>query len=148
MGTANCVLLVLGVGDDICSCSMYCTTLLLVRVYLLRRKAPCLQRQGLDSHHRRLDIQGECHGAHNDTEDVYNVVSVCGNVALASAVDTTMLVWLQCAREGLRDKIALEKIRFRWERRWHAGGGGEHVHKLEDKETGECATEVGDPEAM
>jgi hypothetical protein len=131
-------------SDDMCSC--LCT----VQPYLeftcpLCRQAPCLHRQGLNPHHRRLDVKGKCHCTHNNTQDVYNVVPIRGDVADTAAVNATMLVWLKCAREGLSDKITLEQLRFGRESRWHARGVGEHVDELKNEETGECATKVGDP---
>jgi hypothetical protein len=55
-----------------------------------------------------------------------------------------MLLWLECAREGLRDEIAFEQIRFRRDGRRRACGVGEHVNELENEESWERATKVGD----
>lgn len=110
---------------------------------ILGRYPPSPQRQGLYPHNGRLDISPERNHTNDNTQYIYDIVPISGDIAHATAVNAAMLVALESARERLSDKRALEEIGFGRDRGRSAGSGGEHVDGFEDEEAGECAAEVG-----
>lgn len=111
---------------------------------LLRTQSPCPQRQSLYPHNCGLDIPPESNDSNNDTQYVHNIVSVGRNIAHSATINATVLVALKRAREGLRDKRALEEVGLGRDGGWRACRGGEHVDGFEDEEARERAAEVGD----
>jgi hypothetical protein len=89
----------------------------------------------------RLNKAPESNYTNDDAEDVYNVISISGDIASSTSVDTDMAVVLEGAGKGFGDQVAFE---VGW---WDGGGcagcGCEHVDEFEDEEAGKCAAEVG-----
>jgi hypothetical protein len=110
----------------------------------LSTQPPRPQRQRLNAHHRRLNEPPESQHAHNNAQDVDDVVSVGGDVADAAAVEAAVPFVLERARKGLRDEGSLEEVGFGRQGGGRAGCLGEEVDGFEDEEAREGAAEVGD----
>ena len=104
---------------------------------------PRSQRQGLDPHDRWLDVAPESNDADDNTQDIYNIVSIGCDMADATAVAALMPFVLKRAGKGLRDERTLEELSFGRRGGRNTGSGCEQVNCLEDEEARKCAAEIG-----
>jgi hypothetical protein len=105
--------------------------------------APRLQRQGLNSHHRRLDVSPESDYTYDNAQDIHNVVTIGRNLVDTATVAASVLVCLTSTRKGLGNRCAFKKISLGRVSGWQTGGCSKHVDSLEDEEAWESATKVG-----
>jgi hypothetical protein len=111
---------------------------------LLLSNPPSSQRQTLQLQSLGLDKAPESDYTNDDAKYIYDIISISGDIASSTSIDTNMAVIFEGAGEGFGDEVALEV--GRWDGCRCACCGGEHVDELEDEEAGESATEVGDTE--
>lgn len=103
---------------------------------------PCSKRQGLNPHYRGFDVAPERDHANENTQDIYNVVSISGDFVDATSVSASVLVCFTSTGERLSDGWAFQKIGFGRCCRRKARGRSEDVHSFENKIARECATKV------
>jgi hypothetical protein len=122
---------------------LYCCFQNILQTYLSSASySPRPQWQRLNSHHRRLDVTPESDYADDNTEDIYNIVPIRGDLVYAATVSASVLICLASTRKRLSDGCTFEKIGFGRVSGWQAGSCSEHVDGFEDKEARESTTEV------
>lgn len=109
-----------------------------------RNQPPRPQRQPLQPHRGRPDIQYKSDNANDHTHHIGDVIPIPLDDTNPRAIDATVLLGLGHAGEGGGDEIAFEGLEILggFQRRITCGGS-EGVDEFEDEEAGECAAQVG-----
>lgn len=115
-----------------------------VMLHTLWSNSPCPHRQGLYPHHGGLNVSPESDYTDHNTQNIHNIISVRRDIADATSLNTSVLLWLKSTGEGLRNQRTLEEISFRWVGWRYACCCSEHIDGFEDKVAREGAAEVGD----
>lgn len=109
-----------------------------------RNQPPRPQRQGLQPHCGRSDVQYKSDNTNDHTHHVGDVIPVPLDDTNPRAVNATVLLGFGHAGEGGGDEIAFEGLEILggFQRRI-ARRGRKGVDEFEDEEAGECAAQVG-----
>ena len=106
------------------------------------RKPPRSEWQILEMYYPRPDVHEEGDKAKYHAEDIDNVVPVPVHLASATGGNAPFFLRLDGAREGLGDRVALERSGLIRDHGRIAIGNGEGVDEAEDEVAGECATKI------
>ena len=123
--------------------SLYCYSFS-VMLHALWSNSPRPHRQGLYPHHGGLNVPPESDHTNHNTQNIHNIISVRRDIADATSLNTSVLLWLKSTGEGLRYQRTLEEISFGWVGWRYACCCSEHIDGFEDKVARERAAEVGD----
>ena len=109
-----------------------------------RDQPPRPQRQRLQPHRGRSDVQYKSNHADDHTHYIGDVIPIPLDDTNARAVNATVLLGLGHAGEGGGDEIALKGLEILGGfEGWITRRGREGVDEFEDEEAGECAAQVG-----